>query len=150
MAAAGLSCGRALALLHSPAVNAARRHLPSLAWIALLAMLLLALLPTLSRAMAVAQGESAVWAEICTAQGMKRVALDSQTSDPAAPEAAGGHLDHCPFCSLCAQAVGMPPAPLVVRDVSATAEHVPPLFLQAPRTLFAWRRAQPRAPPPNP
>jgi hypothetical protein len=29
----------------------------------------------------------------------------------------------------------------------AAAAHVPPLFLQAPRTLFAWRSALARAPP---
>jgi hypothetical protein len=132
-------------------VKAVRRHLPSFAWLAIVAMLALAMLPTVSRAMA-AQGDGSSWAEICTAQGMKRVALDSQPGEPAqpaVPESASGHLDHCPFCGLSAQAVHVPPAPPPVLDVSAAAGHLPPLFLQAPRTLFAWCRAQPRAPPLN-
>lgn len=138
-----------VALLHSRPVKAVRRHLPSFAWLALVAMLALAMLPTVSRAMASAQGESSAWAEICTAQGMKRVALDSQPGEPAMPESASGHLDHCPFCGLSAQALDLPPAPPAVLDLSAAADHLPPLFLQAPRTLFAWCRAQPRAPPLN-
>ena len=117
-------------------------------------MLALALLPTVARAMASAQGDGSAWAEICTAQGMKRVALDSQPGgsavpEPATPESASHHLDHCPFCGLSAQALDLPPAPRPVLDLSAAADHLPPLFLQAPRTLFAWCRAQPRAPPLN-
>lgn len=138
------------ALLHSRAVHATRRHLSSFAWIALVAIWALALLPTLSRAMAALQGEGTAWAEICTAQGMKRVVLDHQADGPAQPAMAGGHLDHCPLCGLAAQAVALPPAPPQALDLSTPAAHLPPLFLHAPHTLSAWCPAQPRAPPLNP
>lgn len=114
-------------------------------------MLALAMLPTVSRAMASAQGDGSGWIEVCTAQGMMRMALDGATGDlpsgPVPPGSASGHLDHCPYCSLTAQAVGLPPAPPLAPDLSACAGHLPPLFLLAPRTLFAWSSAQPRAPP---
>lgn len=111
-------------------------------------MLALALLPTVSHALAFAQGGKTAWAEVCTPQGMKLVALDDVPGFDTSPAAAGGHLDHCPYCTLAGQATGMPPAPLTTLDLRAAAESVPPLFLHAPRTLFAWRNAQPRAPPP--
>ncbi|MBL8315367.1 MAG: DUF2946 domain-containing protein [Rubrivivax sp.] len=130
-----------------------RRHLPSLAWFALVAMLALAMLPTVSRAMASAQGDGGGWVEVCTAQGMVRMALEGTADDlphgPASPGSASGHLDHCPYCSLSAHAVGLPPAPPPALGLSAGAGHLPPLFLLAPRTLFAWSSAQPRAPPLN-
>lgn len=122
-----------------------RHRLP--AWIALVAMLALALLPTVSHALAFARGGSA-WAEVCTPQGMRLVALDaSQTADPAAPVQAAGHLEHCPFCALAADAPPLPPAPAAALPQPLAATAVPALFLQAPRPLFAWASAQPRAPP---
>ncbi|MDO9091153.1 MAG: DUF2946 domain-containing protein [Rubrivivax sp.] len=127
-----------------------RRHLHASTWFALVAVLGMALLPTLSHALAFSQGEPRVWAEICTPQGMKRVAVDSLsgeaagTTDPAT--SAAGHLEHCPWCTLSAPAAGLPPAPPSVPIVSAAAEHLP-RWLQAPRTLWAWGSAQPRAPP---
>jgi len=131
-------------------VKAIRLHLPGLAGLALVAMLALALLPTVSRAMAFATAGGSAWAEICTAQGMKRVALmNSQPGVPAVPESAGGHLDHCPFCSLSAQALHLPPVPPPAREASAAAGQLPRLFQQTPAEPFAWRRGQPRAPPLN-
>ncbi len=110
-------------------------------------MLALALLPTLSRAMAHGAGGAVSWAEICTPQGMKLLALDVVPDEPAAPAQAGSHLDHCPYCSLAGQALGLPPAPVAAPALVLAAGHEPPLFLPAPRTLPAWRSAQPRAPP---
>lgn len=132
-------------------MKAIRLHLPSLAWFAIVAMLALALLPTVSRAMAQAQGGRTAGAELCTAQGMVRVILDGAPGDPAAgpvsPETASGHLDHCPFCSLSAQAAGLASAPPWPLTLVAAAGHLPPPCLQAPHTRLAWCSAQPRAPP---
>jgi len=136
-----------MALLHSRSVKAIRLHLPSLAWLALVAMLALALLPTVARAMASAPGDGSVWAEICTAQGMKRVALNGQPGVPTVPVSASSHLDHCPFCTLSAQALDLPPVPNPVQDAPAAADSPPGLYQQAPREPFAWHRGQPRAPP---
>lgn len=111
-------------------------------------MLALALLPTVSHALAFAHGGKSNWAEICTPQGMKLVALDDAPGAADTPPAqAGSHLDHCPYCGLSGHATGLPPAPAAVPGLPAGADAVPRLFLQAPRTLFAWRSAQPRGPP---
>ncbi len=111
-------------------------------------MFALALLPTLSHALAHARGGASAWAEVCTPQGVRLVALDSErAADPAAPVQAAGHLEHCPFCALGADTVALPPAPAPDVAMPAGRALLPPLFLQAPRTLFAWRSAQPRGPP---
>jgi hypothetical protein len=134
-------------------VNTIRRHLPSLAWFAIVAMLALAMLPTVSRAMVSAQGEGSGWAEVCTAQGMVRVTEGGAAGDlpigPTTPAYASGHLDHCPFCSLSAHMVSLPPPPPRAPDLSAAADHRPPLFLLLSPTRFGWSSAQPRAPPLN-
>jgi hypothetical protein len=120
---------------------AIRRHLRFANWLALVAMLALAVLPTLSHAMA---GSSNGFAEVCTPQGPKVIALADGEQQPSS---ASLHLEHCPYCIAGIGAVGMPPAPLVLPLPAAEAALQPPLFLQAPRTLFAWAVAQPRGPP---
>jgi hypothetical protein len=128
------------------AMHAVRRRLQVCTWLALVAMLALALLPTVSHALTHGQGGQSAWAEICTPQGMKVVAVGG-VADEGSPVQAATHLEYCPYCAGAATAAGLPPAPPQVPDLSAAAERVPLLFLQAPRTLFAWRSAQPRAPP---
>jgi hypothetical protein len=118
-------------------VTFARRPRRFVTWLALVAMLALALMPTLSHAMAQARGAS-VFDEICSSAGPKPV-------DPA-QGVAFGHLDHCPFCHLQAQPFAPPPAPQALVLLPA-AHEAPALFFSAARTLFAWRSAQPRAPP---
>ncbi len=111
-------------------------------------MLALALLPSLSHALAHARGGDSAWAEVCTPRGMRLVALDADgATDPAAPVQAAGHLEHCPLCALGADTAALPPAPAADLALPAGASLLPPLFLLAPRTLFAWRSAQPRGPP---
>ena len=90
----------------------ARRHPHLTAWIALVAMLAFALVPTVSRAMVFGIGSSG-WAEICTPQGMKRVAV---ADDDGAPAPAGAHLDHCALCGLSTDgAAPLPAAPAPLR-----------------------------------
>jgi len=120
-----------------------RRQLRRVTWIALTAMLALALMPALSHALSFARGVPSALSEVCTPQGAKLVAPTEQAPEPAAPLA---HLDHCPFCALQA-AVGLPPAPAQSVAALGLTHAVPPLFLAAPRPLFAWAAAQPRAPP---
>jgi len=123
---------------------ALRHRLRRLTWIALTAMLALALLPTLSHALAFARGDGAL-AEICTPQGAKLVAPGGET--PAPDGTLLGHLDHCPLCSLHGAALGLPPVAVRHVEPSSLAHAVPPLFLAAPRRLFAWSAARPRGPP---
>ncbi len=108
-------------------------------------MLGLALLPTLSHALA---GRDTRWAEVCTPQGTRLVAVDAaERSASGTPMRAQAHLEHCPYCALSAPALGPPPAVPAVLPPRPLAQAVPALFLHAPRTLFAWRSAQPRGPP---
>jgi len=104
-------------------------------------MLALALLPTLSHALA---GSSSGFAEVCTPQGMKVVALAEGQQQPAT---ASLHLEHCPYCVAGFAGAPLPPAALALPLPAQAAALAPPRFLQAPRTLFAWAAAQPRGPP---
>lgn len=116
------------------------------AWIACFAILLAALAPSISHALAIAGDGSGNWVEICTVSGSKLVSANHDHQSPA-PADKFGHLKHCPFCLSHAVSVGLlPPADFTLPVVAGT--HIlPSLFYQAPRPLFAWAVAQPRAPP---
>jgi hypothetical protein len=131
--------------LKLPAVTPVRLHLRAVTWLALVAVLALALMPAVSHALAFARGDVTAWAEVCTTQGLQRVALDAQDG---APATTGQHLDHCPFCKLGSDDAGAPPP--AASDLAGPMPPGPlvPMWLrQAPRTQFAWSAAQPRAPP---
>lgn len=120
-----------------------RAHARFTGWIAVLAVLLASLLPTVGHALAAGQGGD--WVEVCTAQGSRWV----QAGDDGAGRApASAHvLDHCPYCSLHAPALGLPPTVETVLPTLRGGDELPLAFLAAPRTLHAWASAQPRAPP---
>ncbi|HEY4081624.1 MAG TPA: DUF2946 domain-containing protein [Burkholderiaceae bacterium] len=114
-------------------------------WVAILAVLMMAFAPLMSQAFGAKSASG--WAEICSVYGSKWVKIDAGTTDPQPTPVSGHPLDHCPYCSLHTNALGMPPpAPVILRAV-ATYQEVPPAFLLAPRTQHAWRSAQPRGPP---
>ncbi|MFM9916663.1 MAG: DUF2946 domain-containing protein [Rhizobacter sp.] len=119
-----------------------RRH----CWIALIAMLALALLPTVSHALASWRGQSPL-TEVCTPQGSRQVTPDADPSGQGAPASVGLHLEHCPFCVTHLGALGMPHASASTALRSMTWVEKPQRFLHAPCTQFAWCSAQPRAPP---
>jgi hypothetical protein len=148
MAIQPLSSAGSPALRKIRRVFALRHQLRRLTWLALTAMLALALMPTLSHALALARGEATGLAEVCTPQGPRWVSLKdgAPVSDPA-PAQAFAHLDHCPFCAQLGAPLGMPPAPLAFAAPAGLGHAMPRLFHAAPRPLFAWRAAQPRAPP---
>ncbi len=127
-------------------MDAWRRYLHRLSWLAWVAVFGLAVMPTLSHALAHAATAQGLRLEVCTPQGMKVLQLgaDGQFQPDEAP--AIQHLEHCPFCGLSAQAAPPPaePAPL---QVHAGGSERPLLFLRAPRPLFNWAPAQARAPP---
>jgi len=121
-------------------------------WIACFAILLSALGPTLSHAFR--NDVPAGWIEICSVTGAKLVKVDVGTaaqadkSGKSTDEGSGTHaLKHCPYCSTHTTVLGLPPAAPAGLTLDILAFHVPELFLAAPRTLFAWASAQPRAPP---
>ncbi|MDT9001067.1 DUF2946 domain-containing protein [Paucibacter sp. APW11] len=125
------------------------KHLVS--WIASLAILLAALAPALSHALQ--RDVPGGWTEICTVTGAKLVKTVDARADTAdagqpASDDAGLHgLKHCPYCATHSTALGLPPAAGASPLLLSGGAEVPELFLLAPRTLFAWASAQPRAPP---
>lgn len=120
-----------------------RAHRRLTSWIAALAILLASLAPTLSHALASATGTN--WIEICTTQGSRWIQAGDDGTERA--PAFAHLLEHCPYCSLHAPALGLPPVPALVH-LPLQLSHAEPLaFLSAPRTLHAWVSAQPRAPP---
>ncbi|CAL94774.1 DUF2946 domain-containing protein [Azoarcus olearius] len=116
------------------------------AWIASFAILLAALAPVVSQLMAARAGDEARWLEICTVAGTERVAVAGDHGDGGGkPAQAMG--EHCPYCFTHAGSFGLPPADVPVFAVAGGADVLPPLYFAAPRPLFAWAAAQPRAPP---
>ena len=121
------------------------------AWIACFAILLAALAPSISQAVANAKQESGFgWAEICSVAGIRFVQL-VQIDGAAADEKSGGkvmQMEHCAFCSTHAGSVGLPPtSPVLPLLVASGTAIFPSLYYQSPAPLFIWSTAQSRAPP---
>lgn len=115
-------------------------------------MVLGVLAPTLSRAMA-AGTSGATLAEVCTPAGIEWVAMTRSPTDvgspqPVHPDGDIAHaLDHCHYC-VTPLGNGLPSANHTPASFAVTgAALLPPLFLSAPRPLFAWSPLHPRAPP---
>jgi Protein of unknown function (DUF2946) len=106
-------------------------------WVTLVLLVLALLAPTLMRA----STDRSPWTEICTTAN--KVA-DAKASH--GQPAASVH-EHCDACFSRLDNTGPAPAPLTLALAAPLPQAVPPLFLHAPRPLFAWRGAQPRAPP---
>lgn len=125
------------------------------AWIAIVAMMVSALAPTISRAMGPAE-DGRHYIEVCSAAGTNRIALSAEEavfySDQAIPAGAGEGgdapmLDHCPYCSASFNPALLPPADTLQVFAIIGSQPAPKLFFASPRPLFAWSPAHPRAPP---
>jgi hypothetical protein len=126
-------------------------------WIAILAILLNALMPTVSMALESSRGQSVPsssdWIEVCSVQGSTWVRLDShgslieQTDRKPVGAPASAHDGHCPYCLTHAASFGLPPVPVWVLPVwPRTADLLPqrtPLALPP----VAWLAPAARAPP---
>jgi hypothetical protein len=147
----GIAWGRQ-GVTYTRVVNFFRLRLRWLLRIALIATLGLALVPTVSRLMIPSTG-SGPWSEICSTAGARWLAQatipsDAPESVPSAPgDARSAHMEHCPLCSNVTPALGMPPSAPAVTSLAEGADHLPALFSQAPRPLYAWAPIQARAPP---
>lgn len=118
------------------------------AWIACFAILLASLAPSISHAVAAAQGTPNAWIEICTVDGSKLMMVDADQNPQApTPTEKAIHFEHCPFCLSHAGSFGLPPTADFLMPVVSGDHVLPSLFYQASRPLFAWAVAQPRAPP---
>ncbi|HTP71471.1 MAG TPA: DUF2946 domain-containing protein [Burkholderiaceae bacterium] len=114
-------------------------------WIAALAILMAALAPSISHALAT-KGAS-TWVQICSAWGAAWV-QPHDGSGGAPPPNKPHSFDHCPYCSLQAHAFAIPAAPTARVPVASPRRTPPNSDLAAPCTRYAWVGAQPRAPPP--
>jgi hypothetical protein len=127
-----------------------------LSWIAMLAMLALALAPTVSRLRAVlgdAGPAGSGWTAVCSAQGSVRWVELTAVNAEGAPSAAtqdepdpGVPSEHCPLCGVAAAGL-LPASPPPLLHLLPARTGMPLLFLQAPRVLHAWATGRPRGPP---
>ena len=116
-------------------------------FIALIAMLMLALAPTVSKVIAAERATSNV-VEVCTTEGTKWLPaseLGQTASDGHDQGSSSLHGSDCPYCSL-------QTAKFVATGAQSSATTpmvslLPPLFYQAPKPLFAWAHSRSRAPP---
>jgi hypothetical protein len=111
----------------------------------LLALAFQAVAPAMSIARAAALGETIVYTEVCTAQGIQRVALGDGGASPA--ETASMKDNSCPLCTSHANCLALLSSRKSQPAPSCAAQLVPNLFFHAPDPLFAWAAHPPRAPP---
>lgn len=129
------------------------RHLA--AWIGSFAILLAALAPSISHALAAANGGRTTLMEICSITTTKfvevaevaEVADNQSNTSPAPAEKSGMHFEHCPFCLSHAGSFALLPVSTFAMPVVIGVPALPFLFYQSPRPLFMWTTAQSRAPP---
>jgi hypothetical protein len=117
----------------------------ALAWIASLAVLLASFAPLLAHAFG---GTTPTpWTEICTGLGVQRIASNDAAHDTGSPKAPAHLLEHCPFCSLHVDLLGVPPAAPTLHAPVAAGHVVQRVLPHAATTGSVWATAQPRAPP---
>lgn len=121
-----------------------RRARRCVTWLALCGLLFAALAPSVSSVIEAASGR--IWVEVCSAGGVKRVALGSREPQPADHPGSGMH---CPYCLTQSQLPALPGvSTLVLLNVGEASE--PPLPgdpTQPLRTRPVWPAALGRAPP---
>jgi hypothetical protein len=87
-----------------------RRLRQPLAWIALVALWAMALLPTAALALSARQDGPSAGTLVCTAQGARRVGAAAAGEEPPPVDSGGTAAPHCPLCLLHGLDVGPPPA----------------------------------------
>jgi hypothetical protein len=118
------------------------------AWIACFAILMAALAPSISHAVAASGNKSfSPSSEICTAHGSKSLKAAGKPLHNSAPAEHRTHFEHCPFCFTHSPSFGLPPSGEIVIPLATGSPVLPFLFNHSPRPLFAWAAVQPRAPP---
>jgi hypothetical protein len=112
-------------------------------WVARLAcvaVLLSALMPALSHALAPDRA-AALLAEICSPGGIRNVGEDGK-----APVKKPMSMEDCSYCRIQFDTPVLPSAPPALIIAAIVARH-PVLYYQSPAPLFSWISAKPRGPP---
>jgi hypothetical protein len=123
-----------------------KRHLAH--WIAIIAVLMSSVAPTVSQAVSLAQHGQGISIEICTTTGVKMTqvidaSVASVVSDADESAQASGH---CPLCVVHGSYVL--PLNLELSFAKPVNSNIyPQLFYQSPKPLFAWVALPSRAPP---
>jgi hypothetical protein len=123
------------------AVQTIRRIFRKAAWLAFGAILALAVVPTLSHALAAMDG-SGPW-DICTATTDFAAAHGGVRIDGIAT-----HLQHCPLCGVSGTTPALPPVAGAVLPEPEGADYVAAASPHGRATRLAWALARSRAPPP--
>ena len=114
------------------------------AWLAMLALLLTVLAPTLAQAVVKASDRSD-WVQICGVSGMVWVKADAASPDTeSAPMSDMGM--QCPWCSLHSPATGLPPAAALGMASAGPTSPVDGFTATSP-PAGVWLAAPARAPP---
>ncbi|WP_161993179.1 DUF2946 family protein [Lacisediminimonas profundi] len=118
------------------------------AWLACLALLWSALLPSLSQAASLAGSQESALLQLIHGEVCSTSAPASGRGDPAAPAPAGDLSQSHSHCSLCLTGgpLAAPPA-MPVQSSAAPVRRLPRLYYQSPSPLFSWQTARSRAPP---
>ena len=127
------------------------RHLA--AWIAIFAMALVALVPTVSRTLARGDADPGSWVEICTVSGMQWVNLAANAApddgdDGQSQPARGAMAEHCAWCLLAGDRLG-PASNTTARFWVPGDPVAPSVGLQPVFRSLAPLAAHARGPPPN-
>ena len=115
-----------------------KRHI--IHWFAIIGILMSALAPSISQAMAVSQTGQGIAVEICTVSGQKMVQFIADDKNSEATE-----MKHCPYCTL--QASVEIDLNTQLHFAQENEQLFPRLFYQSPKPLFAWLTLPSRAPP---
>lgn len=110
-------------------------------WLAFMAILAAALMPSVSRALASDRVANIMMAELCAPSGMRYADMQKPPGDKHA-----SHMDDCAYCRFHADTPALPTVITLVAPGEIAAVR-PRLFYHSPTPLFAWTAARPRGPP---
>jgi Protein of unknown function (DUF2946) len=113
---------------------------------AIFAMLFVALMPTVSRAVALINGDATMFQTLCASGSVKLVMVDARASDPAHQLAK--HMESCGYCVAFGHDAALLPTPNSDdMPLMAYRHEMPARFYSAAPKLHAWSNSQARAPP---
>jgi hypothetical protein len=121
--------------------NSFKRHFSH--WIAIAALLMSSLAPTVSQAVSLAQNGQGISIEVCTTTGIKMTQV-IDLADAAEDSAMGN--GHCPLCLVHGN-YALPLNHELSFAKPLNSNIYPQLFYQSPKPLFAWVALPSRAPP---
>ncbi|TAG69861.1 MAG: DUF2946 domain-containing protein, partial [Burkholderiales bacterium] len=103
-------------------------------------------MPTVSRAIAAANGEILMVQELCAANGETRLVVDGSLDGGSHPSAS--HLEKCGYCSLLSHSPALADfSGCTSVLIDAPIAEKPARFYSAAPRLFAWTASLARAPP---